>query len=247
MTAAMMQLKAYEIGPTDGWAIEPLSPRREWMDATPDKVAYRCLPLVMANQAGWVIKSPATFSCTWNGAIDTAALKVVMAKGDERFAERIVSHFGSGILTFHLPWLFRTPTGWGLWARGPTNFYKENLAPLDGIIETDWAPYSFTMNWKVTKRGTPVWFQKGDPICMLVPYPLDALERFEPSFAPLGSDKQTDEDYTRWAHGRAASLREQQQTGSKPFSGKYMRGRRPDGTEVEEHRSNFKLLEFKRS
>ncbi|HMZ02762.1 MAG TPA: DUF6065 family protein, partial [Burkholderiaceae bacterium] len=60
---------------------------------------------------------------------------------------QITSHFGSGILTFSLPYLFRTSPGYGMLVRGPTNCAKDGAAPLDGIVETDWAPYSFTMNW----------------------------------------------------------------------------------------------------
>ena len=34
--------------------------------------------------------------------------------------------------------------------RGPTNSPKDGIAALDGIIETDWAHSTFTMNWRFT-------------------------------------------------------------------------------------------------
>lgn len=239
-----MLLRAYAIGDVTGWDIEPAGPRREWMDAAPDRIPYRCLPMVMANQAGWVIRSPATFSATWNGGSAMADVKFAFGKGDEAHARTISAHFGLGIITFALPWLFRTAPGYGLLVRGPTNSWKDSAAPLDGVVETDWAPYTFTMNWKILRRNNPAWFQKGEPICMVCPFPLEMLESCEPESMPIGADRQADEDYTRFARARNQSLQQQTVDGSKPFAKDYYRGRRPDGTAVEEHRSNFKLKPF---
>jgi hypothetical protein len=44
-------------------------------------------------------------------------------------------HFGHGILTLHLPFLFRTPPGWNLLVRGPANRPKDGAAPLEGLVE----------------------------------------------------------------------------------------------------------------
>jgi hypothetical protein len=51
-----IELIAHEIIPNDS-VIEPSGPRREWMDKSCYKAAYRRLPLTMANQVGWVIRS----------------------------------------------------------------------------------------------------------------------------------------------------------------------------------------------
>ena len=41
--------------------------QRDWMDATPHRYAYRCLPLTIMNQTGWWIKNPVGFTATWRG------------------------------------------------------------------------------------------------------------------------------------------------------------------------------------
>ena len=41
--------------------------QRDWMDATPQRHAYRCLPLTIMNQTGWWIKNPVGFTATWSG------------------------------------------------------------------------------------------------------------------------------------------------------------------------------------
>lgn len=227
---AELWIKAYPIASTDGWTIEPASSKREWMDATYKKVAYHCLPLVMANQAGWVVGCPANFTATWNGKIDNNAVKIDYAPDSAQHSRTALSHFGSGIITFLLPWLFRTPPGIGLLARGLTNYYKDNITPLDGLIETDWAPYSFTMNWKVTRRNVPVYFRKGDPVCLLQPYPLELLERFECAIEPYAlAPMELQKGHADFAHKRTVSNQVAPQGEYVPHRD-YYTGRYPDGT-----------------
>lgn len=238
------EIIAYVGRPTEGWEIEPASPRRDWMDAFPDRIPYRCLPMVIANQAGWVLKCPVTFSATWDGGQGADALRISVNKEDEKRVHGVMSNFGGGILTFSVPYVFRTSPGYGLHVRGPANLPKDNAAPLEGIVETDWAPYTFTMNWKIMRRNSPVWFKKGEPVCMVSPFPLDMLESFDARTRPISADPALEEAHLRFATARRASMMKSYEDGSKPFQKDYFKGKRPDGTVVEEHRTNFKLSKF---
>lgn len=147
-----MTLDAFQVGPNPGYEIVTSSPRRTWMDEFPDRVPYRCLPLAMANQAGWLVKCPVTFSAKWNGKMGTDATKIEFEEEPERFGRTIRSHFGGGIITFTLPWLFRTSPGYGIWVHGAPNWPMDNLQALEGVVETDWSHMTFTMNWKIMRR-----------------------------------------------------------------------------------------------
>ncbi|MFA6046145.1 MAG: DUF6065 family protein, partial [Phycisphaerales bacterium] len=153
-------------------------------------------------------------------------------------------HFGHGVVTFTLPWLFRTSAGYGLWVRGPSNLPKDGLVALDGVVETDWAPYTFTMNWRFTRRNTEVFFRKGEPMCMLVPMPLALPEEVEPRFSTLEADPVLKADYAAFIQRRAANIASLKAGGPSAWSMDYMRGHRPDGTEVTEHRRGFRVGEF---
>ena len=50
--------------------------RRDWMGTLPDRFAYRCLPLAIANQVGWDILSPVSFSARWNGRDGLDAIRI---------------------------------------------------------------------------------------------------------------------------------------------------------------------------
>lgn len=238
------KLTAYEVSCTDGWTIEPAGGKREWMDATPGKFAYRCLPLVMANQAGWVLRCPLDFSARWNGGTQGSDMALRFPGGEGRNTGQIRSHFGSGIITFSMPWLFRTSAGYGLWVRGPTNSPRDNAVALDGIVETDWTPYTFTMNWKVMRRNTDVYFRKGEPIAMLVPFPLGVLEEVVPEFKSLDEDPVLKQDFFTFTAQRSGNIERIRQGHEGEWAMDYMRGHLPDGTAVEAHRKAFKLAEF---
>ncbi len=76
-----------------------------------------------------------------------------------------------------LPHLFRTSPGYNLYVRGPSNTSKDYVTPFDAIVETDWLPYPFTMNWRISKPLKTVKFEKDEPICLVMPVKRGDLER----------------------------------------------------------------------
>ncbi len=242
MSDAPLQLSAYVVGPTEGWVIEPASPKRGWMDET-GGFAYRCLPLTIANQAGWVVRCPAPFQAVWNGGPATNDTAVLVNPEYAHFGNQIMSHFGWGIVTFSLPWLFRTPEGYTLLVRGPTNTPKAHIAPLDGIVETDWAASTFTMNWKLTEADRIVRFAKGEPICHLVPVRTADLERFDPEIKQIDDDPTLKAAYKAWSASRNAfNANPERKPGD--WQKDYFRGETPTGEKAREHRSRLKIKPF---
>jgi hypothetical protein len=115
-----------------------------------------------------------------------------------------VSLFGQGVLTFHVEALFRTPPGWDLWVGGSPNEVKPGIMPLTGVVEADWSPYTFTMNWKFTRRNHWVSFTRNEPICFVFPVPRDALERMRPKFVRLAEDSDLAGQFREWSQSRDA-------------------------------------------
>ena len=158
--------------------IRPAPLTRDWMDATPEKFAYRCLPLNIANCQGWELLNPHGFTAIWNGIDAFDAVKIVPDESDGK--PIAMSHFGSGLLTFGIKGLFRTPEGIDLCAAGPINRPKAGIQALTGIIETDWSEFGFTMNWLFTDKDRHVRFGKGEPYCTIYPIPRELAESMDP-------------------------------------------------------------------
>lgn len=193
-----MDLTCYRIG---GYQTEiaPARPRRAIFDANPH--AYKCLPLTVANTAGWELLCPTGVDIEWNGGPSAADITVILDETEGHpFAK---SHFATGIVTFETGWLFRTSPGDHLWAMGPTNDPKDGIAPLTGLLETDWLPYTFTMNWQMTRAGR-VRFEKGEPFCFLTPSRIGDIVDCQPVKKEM--DAELAEQMASWTADRDALM-----------------------------------------
>jgi hypothetical protein len=151
---------------------------RGWMDRFTERHPYRCLPMTMANCSGWEMLCPVGFTAEWNGGVGSADLVVTADHPFPDFSDFAKSHFAHGVLTMHPGYLFRTPEGWSMWVMGPPNHIKDGIQPLVGLVETDWLPFPFTMNWHFTRPGK-VRFEKGEPFCFITLAQDRALESFD--------------------------------------------------------------------
>jgi hypothetical protein len=233
-----------------GWhpRSRPAEPTRDWMDKTPEAYAYRCLPLNIANAHGWEILSPCAFQAYWNGGSATADV-TVRVPNDVPPGERPVSLFGQGTVTFHIQGLFRTPPGWNLWIGGSPNRAKDAIAPLTGIVETDWSPYTFTMNWRFTRRNHWVRFEAGEPICFVFPVQRGALERMNPKLVPLESDPDAAEQFAAWSRSRnsfqEAVAKQAPATPADKWQKRYYRGLdMHDRAGIADHNGKLRLKPF---
>ena len=154
----------------------PRSPATGWTTPTCG-IPYRCLPLVIANQAGWILRAPAAFRAYWYGGPNKEDVEL---RFDGPPDNRIVSHFGSGVVTFTVPVPVPHPAGHQPVGEGAGNYIKDGVQPLEGVVETDWMASTFTMNWKITRVCEWVRFEKGEPFCMLVPVPRGLAEGLVP-------------------------------------------------------------------
>jgi len=113
-----------------------------------------------------------------------------------------VSLFGQGTLTLHIQALFRTPPGWDLFIGGSPNSAKDGIAPLSGVIETDWSPRNFTMNWRFTRRNHRIpirgpgadWLHPVDPV--------RCVGAHAPQFVPLNDNPEAARQFAAWSQSR---------------------------------------------
>jgi hypothetical protein len=184
-------------GWAEGWQLRPSPSRRHWMDESPH--SYKCLPLVIANQWGWQILCPTDVVVTWDGSPNPSGVHVDVPA---QYEPAIKSQFGSGIVTFSPPWLFRTPPGWDLYAKGPSNRWKANCVPLEGVIETWWLNYTFTLNWKLVEPGRVV-LARGESLGPLVPVPHGTFRNATAIEAPIGLlEPQAAQELLEWQERR---------------------------------------------
>ena len=238
-----------EIVAYSAWGFKvPLVPatyKRDWMDATSGGFAYHCLPMTLANQSGWFVLAPHPAVVEWNGGAAITDLTVTIEGQPE--SVHAMSAVGNGILSWTIPYLFRTPPGWNLLCRGPANAIKDGIQALEGLVETDWSHASFSSNWKMTRPGR-VEFAEGEPVAMLVPQERRDLERFSVRKAELASNPDLARGYTEWINSRRAFIGAQRdgdvEAIRKKFQKHYFSGKTLRGAHFDGHQKKRRLRSF---
>ncbi len=224
MSEEQRRLVAYELHQAADMPLSTAPVDRAWMDAAPQR-SYRCLPLAIANEAGWWIPCPATFVASWDGGLAKENVQITFNPPAETmdlsglFAPIVVSADlpsprskamrGSAVISATASSPFPSLTcsallrGINLWVKGPTNYFKDGVQPLEGIVETDWLPATFTMNWKLTRPYHTVRFERGEPICMVVPIPRGLAEQLEPATFRSTTIRSLPREYREWEQSRS--------------------------------------------
>lgn len=215
---------------------------RQWMDETAEKYAYRCLPLTIANQNGYEIATTKQIKIVWNGGNGTE--DIYIETGLDRGI--VSSHFGYGVVTFHPNLLIRTPKNVNMHVSGIPNAPKRGITPLSGIIETDWNPASFTMNWKITEPYKEIVFEPFEPFCFVTPIERRYTEKFRAVIRPIEGNQEEHDRFKEWSTSRdkfntAMAKREENGWQKHYFQGIYQ-----DGTSCPvDHQTKIKLKEPK--
>ena len=229
--------------------VRPARAKRQWMDDFPDRHAYRCLPLSIANASGWEVLCPVPVEIRWNGGMAKEDIEVIGLKelpGAAPIEHFCRSNFSRGIITFHLDYVIETEPDWGIMATGPFNDPKPDAAPLTGIIESEWLPYPFTMNWQLLRPGITR-FEEGEPFCFFLPVPLRVLPNTDIHIHRLSDDGELQARHNQFRDARNDFMARvnagDQEAIKEAWQRHYFVGRHPDGALAPEHLNKLRLNE----
>lgn len=149
--------------------------KRDWMDNTYNKHAYKCLPMSAANVNGWEMVLQQDVVVQWDG--DNRPPRVL--EGEFLNGRPVVIPSIIGIISFATGWAINTEEGYDTWITGSPNYFVDGAVPLSATIPSSWWPDEFNMNWKITKIGEPVIFKAGMPFMFFNIYKNDLLSSVE--------------------------------------------------------------------
>ena len=155
--------------------IEPLknNPKRDWFTSH----FYYCLPLIIGNQYGFVIKSLIDFDAIWDGTESNPVITFIDNSNSNK--QIIQTGFCSGIITIQNRFALKTPIGINLMTIQPPNMFIPGCVSMTGVIETDNIRRDFTFNLKVTVPNLKISVRKGDPLGAFLPIPRNFVEGFD--------------------------------------------------------------------
>lgn len=147
--------------------IRQLRPRREWMDGTYNKHAYKCPPLTRANVHGWEILLPCDVSFIWEGGntvpkVIKGGKKTYTTPQGQEYERDILMPSVIGAMSFTIGWAITTPPGFSVWMSAPPNSPVPGLYPMTAMIP-GWWPDEVNMNYICTTPNKIVTMSEGEP------------------------------------------------------------------------------------
>jgi len=158
--------------------LEKPSKTREWFDPH----FYRCLPLVIGNQQGFIVKAEYDFTFHWDGGLSADSVHIQTHEPDEEIIKkfpRIESLLGNGVISITPPFTLRTPPGVNLMTINPPNYVIPNITVMTGIVETDNVRRNFGFNLKIQMENIAVRVFAGTPLAAFIPIPRYYGDKFE--------------------------------------------------------------------
>jgi len=155
--------------------------KRDWFV----KHAYFCLPLTIANQYGFLVKSLYDFTVYWNGESYPDSTKVEYSTESKKILQElkglqdINSHFGIGTITIQIGFSIRTPPNINTLICNPPNIFIDGITHMSAVVETDNLRRDFTFNLKITRPHHSIQISKGDCIGYFLPYPRHFIDKYK--------------------------------------------------------------------
>ena len=158
--------------------IEPLvgHPSRDWFSVTAFSF---CLPLTIANQYGFVVKSNWDAEIIWDG--DPKNIPSVKSDGwqNHESIQPLIGDFANGILSLENKFIVRTPPNTNLMIMQPPNYFIPGIHTMGAVVESDNLRRNFTFNLKVTEPNKTIHIKKGDWLAAFIPIPRFYADMFK--------------------------------------------------------------------
>lgn len=155
--------------------IEQCSIKREWMDKTPNKHAYQCMPVSLANTIGWQISFPEEISFIWDGISDNTDEHVKIISG-QKFCS---SARGNGTISFNSYITLKTDEDVTTLIMPVPNLFNENAQCFTALISTSFYESMIPIAWKILKPNVKIVIPPKYPVATILPISLKSLENFE--------------------------------------------------------------------
>ena len=150
--------------------IEPMSIKRDWMDATSEKHAYRCFPVTQANVVGYSISCKEDIEFIWDGINDQTGDRVVISSPKGAYSGR-----GQSSISLHTGLIFKTDQDVSILTINPVNYFSDEFETMSSIISTSFYDNPLPLSLKAKKANEKIVIKAGTPVATIIPISLTQL------------------------------------------------------------------------
>jgi Family of unknown function (DUF6065) len=150
--------------------IQPMSIKRDWMDATSENHAYRCFPVTQANVVGWSLSCIEDISFIWDGINDQTDKHIEIFNPIGSYAGR-----GQSSISLNTGMVFRTDPDVSILTISPVNYFDNEFETMSNLISTSFYDNPLPLAIKAKKANEKTIIKAGTPIATIIPISLTNL------------------------------------------------------------------------
>lgn len=152
--------------------ILPMSIKREWMDQTSEKHAYRCFPVTQANMVGWSLSCSKDIRFIWNGINNQSGDNVQILEGEDF----CYTGRGQSTLSFNTGVIFKTEENISILTINPVNYFSEDFETMSCLMSTSFYDNPIPLAIKARSVNKEIVIKAGTPIATIIPISLSSMD-----------------------------------------------------------------------
>jgi hypothetical protein len=150
--------------------IQPMSIKRDWMDATSENHAYRCFPVTQSNVIGWSLSCLEDIEFLWDGVNDQTPDRVQVFSPEGAYSGR-----GQSSISLNTGLVFRTDQDVSIFTINPVNYFSDEFETMASLISTSFYDNPLPLAIKAKIANKRVVIKAGTPVATIIPISLSNL------------------------------------------------------------------------
>ena len=150
--------------------IQPMSIKRDWMDATAENHAYRCFPVTQSNVIGWSLSCLQDIEFIWDGVNDQTPDRVQIFSPEGAYSGR-----GQSSISLNTGLVFRTDEDVSIFTINPVNYFSDEFETMSSVISTSFYDNPLPLAIKAKSANKRVIIKAGTPVATIIPISLSNL------------------------------------------------------------------------
>ena len=150
--------------------IQPMSIKRDWMDATSENHAYRCFPVTQSNVIGWSLSCSQDIEFIWDGVNDQTPDRVQVFSPEGAYSGR-----GQSSISLNTGLVFRTDELVSIFTINPVNYFSDEFETMASLISTSFYDNPLPLAIKAKIANKRVVIKAGTPVATIIPISLSSL------------------------------------------------------------------------
>lgn len=177
-----------------------MSIKRDWMDVTSEKHAYRCFPVTQANVVGYSLSCKEDIEFIWDGINDQTQDHVTIFNPKRAYSGR-----GQSSVSLDTGLIFRTTEELSILTINPVNYFSDKFETMSSLISTSFYDNPLPLAIKAKYANERVVIKAGTPVATIIPISLTGLNNTEINIIKYQDNDKKREQANR-SYGEAAQV-----------------------------------------